>query len=188
MPKINIISYNVRGLNAPTKSANILRELNPLRTGVVFLQETHFFVGTQLRIISKDFPLWYYRDSPINRAKGVAIGFARETRFILEERKADPEGRYLYIRGKLNGAEVSLANVYGPNKKSIKYLMGAMAQFMEFKKGGAIMAEDFNLCLDSKIDSMLHAQGTGIAHRNILKRKIHYYQLVDVWRTQHIKQ
>lgn len=146
MPKINILLSDVCGLNATTKRA-------------------HFFTGTNCKIISKEYPLWYYGDSPISQAKGVVIGFARRTRFTLE-RRVDPEGCFLFLRGKLNGAEVSLANVYGPNKNSIKYLMGPMAEFMEFKKRGAIMVGDFNLCLELKMNSTLHAQGIEITHRN----------------------
>lgn len=45
MSSLNIISYNVRGLNAPIKSANIISELKHLKADVVLLQETHFFLG-----------------------------------------------------------------------------------------------------------------------------------------------
>lgn len=58
--------------------------------------------------MSQTSPLWYYGDSPISRAKGVTIVFSKEIRFILEERRTNPEGRYLFLRGKLNGAEVSI--------------------------------------------------------------------------------
>lgn len=66
----------------------------------------------------------------------MAIGFAKDVRFKLEERMTDPESRFLFLRGKLNGSDCSLANVYGPNKNSSKYLLGVLAKFEEFKKGG----------------------------------------------------
>lgn len=136
---LNIISYNVRGLNAPIKRANIINELKYLKADVVLLQETHFSQGSNTGIFSRDYLTWYYGDSPSIRAKGVAIGFARGVRFDLDKRKTDPEGRYLFLKGKLNGAEYSLENIYCPNKNPIGYLLGV--EFMQFKKGGPLWQE-----------------------------------------------
>lgn len=91
---LNFVSYNVRGLNSPIKRFNIIRELTHLKPEVVLLHETHFLHDSNLKINSKDYPVWYYGDSSINWAKGVAIGFVREVRFTLEERKEDLKGRY----------------------------------------------------------------------------------------------
>lgn len=92
MTTLNVESYDVHGLNSPVKRFNILGELKHYKADVVLLQETYFSHDSNCKIISKDYPPWYYGDSSINRAKGVAIGFARGVRFILDEREADPEG------------------------------------------------------------------------------------------------
>lgn len=102
------VSSTVRGLNIPMKIYNILRELKHLQAEVVLLQETHISQESNLKILSKDYPLWFYGDSLSKRAKGVAIGFARGVRFSLEERVADPEGRYLLLRGRIYKAEYSI--------------------------------------------------------------------------------
>lgn len=120
MASLKIISYNVRGLNSHVKRANILCELKILKAEVVMLQETHLSASKNQKIYSRDFPVWYYGDSPIKGAKGVAIGFARETRFEMEEAMADPEGRFLFLKGKINGSKCSLANIYGPNRNTYK--------------------------------------------------------------------
>lgn len=73
-----------------------------MKADVVLLQETHFFLGKSQKNFSRDFPVWYYGDSPTSGAKGVAIGFTKDVRFKLEERMTDPEGRDLFLRGKLN--------------------------------------------------------------------------------------
>lgn len=66
--------------------------------------------------------------------------------------------------------DILLANIYGPNKNVIKYLMVVITEFTDFKKGGAIMTGDFNFCLDPRINSMSHVQGTGIALRTKSKK------------------
>lgn len=183
-PNLKVISYNVRGLNACVKRANILGELKFLKAGVAMLQETHFSTNKNQKIFSRDYPVWYYSDSPIRGARGVAIGFAREIRFELEERLSDPEGRYLFLKGKINGMKYSLANIYGPNKNTYGKVMSILTKFEEFKTGRAIAAGDFNLCLDPERDCTSHGRGRGGVWAGKLKKKLHQLQLVDVWRIQ----
>ena len=102
MGTLKIVLYNVLGLNTPIKRGNILRELKYLKADIILLRETYISQDSNLKICSHDYPLWYYGDSPTKRAKGVAIGFAREVRFVFGEGMVDPEGRYLLLRGKLN--------------------------------------------------------------------------------------
>lgn len=47
------------------------------------------------------------------------------------------------------------------------------------------MAGDFNLYLEPGKDNMSQARGTGGVWMNKLKKKLHQYQLVDVWTIQH---
>lgn len=152
MSSLKIITYNVRGLNSPIKRANILCELKCLKAEVAILQETHLSVSKNQKIYYRDFPVWFYGDSPIKGARGVAIGFAKEVRFELEERMADPDGRFLFLKGKINGSMCSLAKIYGPNKNTYRNVIGILARFEEFKSGRVIIAGDFNLCLDPPKD------------------------------------
>lgn len=55
--------------------------------------------------------MWLYGDSITKKAKGVAIGMARDTQFTLRERLVDPEGRFLFLKGKLYNIECTLANI-----------------------------------------------------------------------------
>lgn len=120
------MTYNVHGLNTPIKRYNIIREFKHYKADVVLLQETHISQDSNLKIISKDYPVWFYGDSSTKRAKGVATGFARGVRFTLDDRRTDPEGRYLFLRGRINEVEYSLANIYCPNNNLIKYLIGVI--------------------------------------------------------------
>lgn len=83
---------------------------------IVFIQETHIAQNTNFKLYSKTYPTWYYGDSSTSRVKGVTIVFSNEVRFVLEVRLADPEGRYLFLKGKLQEMECTLANVYCPNR------------------------------------------------------------------------
>ena len=170
MGTLKILSYNVRGLNSPLKRGNILREIKHLKADIVLIQETHISQESNLKISSPEYPLWYYGDSPTKLAKGVAIGFAKEVRFVLVERKVDPEGRYLLLRGKINEVDYSIANIYCPNKNSMRFLKGVIEMFMDFRMGPVVVAGDMNLCLDPDVDCTSRVQRTGDAQKKSLKK------------------
>lgn len=74
MTSIKFISYNVCGINTPTKRHKILKEVKQYKAGVVFLQETHISHDVNVRLFLRDYPTWFYGDSTTRRAKGLAIG------------------------------------------------------------------------------------------------------------------
>lgn len=86
----------------------------------------------------------------------------KKTRFVLEDRIVDPEGRYLLLRGRFNEGEYTLANIYAPNKNPMKYLANILGKIMEFRKGHLILMGDLNFCLDPGLDSTARAQGKNL--------------------------
>lgn len=112
----------------------------------------------------------------------MAIGIAKGVNFKVEERLTDLGGRYIFLKGSLEGWECTLANVYAPNKEASGFLVNTLEKLMDFKKGGLIMMGDRNLCLAPEVDSMSRALGKMNAKLRKLKQKLYSCQLVDVWR------
>lgn len=137
----------------------------------MFLQETHIFHEIHVKLYSKDYPTWYYGNSTTRRAWGVAIGLARGVRFSLEERMVDPEGRYLFLKGRLCEMYCTLANIYCPNKNPTNYLKEVMGKLMDFKKGSVITTGDLNFCIDPRIDSTSRVQGIRNPQLKTIKRE-----------------
>lgn len=133
--EINCLTYNVKGLNSPTKRHKALRELHHYSADVVFLQETHLTQDTVIKLYSRNFPNWFYCDSPIKRAKGVAIGFSKRTKFSLIERRTDPEGWYLLLKLRLGERIFTSANVYCPNENPIKFLSQILNRLIQGGRG-----------------------------------------------------
>ena len=142
MPPIKCLSYNVKGLNSPIKRHKVLKELKRYKADIAFLQETHITLGSNVRLYSLDFPTWYYGDTISKRARGIAIGISKRTRFELTERLTDPEGRFLFLRGKLEEMECTLVNIYAPNDLPIKFLLGILGKLTDFRRGRIIMGGD----------------------------------------------
>lgn len=185
MSAIGVLTYNVRGLNIPTKRYTILEELRRNNAHILFLQETHITQDTNVRIYSKYFPIWYYGDSPTKRAKGVAIAIAKDIGFSLEERMVDPEGRYIFLKGQLQGIECTLANIYCPNKNAMKYLKNILDKLILFKKGNLILGGDFNFCMNPSLDCTSSARGLEGYQLRMVRKKLFKCQLIDAWRIQH---
>ena len=182
MPVIKCLSYNVKGLNSPSKRHKVLEELKRYRADVVLLQETHLTLGSNIKLYSPDFPLWFYGDTISKRARGVAIGIAKGIRFVLTDRLTDPEGRFLFLRGKLEEEEYTLVNIYAPNTSPMKYLQGILGKLKDFRRGKIILGGDLNFCMDTKVDKTHQTLETQERQLRKVKGSLHRSQLVDTWR------
>lgn len=113
------------------------------------------------------------------------VGVGKNISFTVEERRVDPEGRYLFLKGKLQRKRFTLASVYCPNSHPKKYLKGILNALMDFKQGHIILAGDFNGSMKHRLDSMSRALIRDIKQLNLVRKKIHNHQLVDPWRVAH---
>lgn len=183
--KVKILTFNVRGMNSLQKRRLILREIEQLRADIIFLQETHITQDSRVKIYSKKIPTWYHGDSPCRGSKGVAIGFGKNSGFIIEKIKADPEGQFLFLIGTIQDTKYTLANIYCPNKNPKKFLTEKLTELNDFKQGKLIVAGDFNFIMDHNLDSTSTVPDRERKQLKMVKKKLHELQLVDVWRIQH---
>ena len=183
MPVVKLLSYNVKGLNSPVKRHKILKELKTYRTDIAFLQETHLTIESNIRLFSQDFPTWYYGDTISKRARGVAIGIAKGTRFKLFDRLTDPEGRFLFLKGKIEEMVCTLVNIYAPNDRPLKYMVEVLGKLRDFRVGKVILGGDLNLCMDPRLDKTSQIQGSRNTQLRKFKNSLYRSQLIDVWRT-----
>lgn len=184
---LKLVSYNVKDLNSPTKRHKILKELQQYGADIVFLQETHLVLDTRIRLFSTELPCWFYSDSPIRRSKGVAIGFSRASNFTLVDRMTDPDGWYIFLKGKIGNKVMTLANIYCPNKNPTVFLGQVLTRLMRFREGEVVLAGDLNFCLDPSLDSTSRAQGIRKVSRSSIGKQLSGCRLMDAWRLQHAK-
>lgn len=85
MVERNFLSNNVKELNSAGKRFKILEEIKQYNADVVFLQELHLTLDSNVKLYSPKFPTWFYGDSISKCARGVAIGFARGVGFVLQD-------------------------------------------------------------------------------------------------------
>ncbi|CAH2283693.1 Hypothetical predicted protein [Pelobates cultripes] len=176
---------NAKGLNSPQKRARALREIRALKISIAFFQETHFLATKASKFSDKYFPTGYYAHNPSTKSKGVAILFSADTQFRLEAEEKDREGRYLFLKGHIGDAQVTLANLYLPNKGQKPFLASALRNLEEFSAGTVIIGGDLNAPLDPKMDT---SKGSSTIPDHVLRglrTLLAAHQLVDCWRILH---
>lgn len=114
MRNIYLTSWNVRGLNNPSKRAKIFSHLHDLQADNLFLQETHIKHTEALKLKCS----WIgqiFQSTFSAKARGVAILIKKNIPFQHISTKTDPNGRFIIVTGTILTVHVTLLNLYAPN-------------------------------------------------------------------------
>lgn len=177
-----LIYHNVRGLNALKKRSQLLNELNKMKPGVVFLQETHFKTGHIPNIHSKYFTKMFHATNNLAKTKEVFILISREGNISITDQLIDPGGRYIFLKGTWDKKSITLANVYFPNSAHITFCKHLIDELKGFPSRSLVLGGEFNIPLNPLWDTFNGK--TCISYRVLKKIKtlLHSLLLVDTWR------
>ena len=122
MSELNIITYNVRGINEYCKHRNVFHYMHKKDYHIMLLQETHSSKEQKNRWSSEwGSKIWYSHGA--TNARGVAILFNKKVNIEVHNVLRDKEcGRYLIIYGTIARRKVVIANVYAPNSDDSKFV------------------------------------------------------------------
>ncbi|CAH2254466.1 Hypothetical predicted protein [Pelobates cultripes] len=142
---LRIWSNNVRGLNLPERRSHLLRALWSNRISVAFIQETHFPGQTGPALRDRRFPTGYFANHREAKKAGVAILFAAHVPFVCAEIKADPLGRYIFLKGSIADRRYTFASIYAPNTRQHSFLTRTLKSLEHFREGLLILTGDLNI-------------------------------------------
>uniref|UniRef100_A0A8C5MTX1 Endonuclease/exonuclease/phosphatase domain-containing protein n=1 Tax=Leptobrachium leishanense TaxID=445787 RepID=A0A8C5MTX1_9ANUR len=103
----------------------------------------------------------------------------------MEATMTDEGGRYVFVRGSILDTVYTFASIYLPNKKQHTCLARILRLLDTFQKGITVVAGDFNVTLEPQLDSSTGASSTPAHVLHSIRRSLHAYRLVDVWRALH---
>ena len=118
---ITILTFNVNGLNAPSKRhrlANWIKSQNP---SVCCIQETHLTYKDTQRLKIKGWRNIYQANGEQKKA-GVSILVSDKTDFKPTKIKRDKEGHYRMVKGSIQQEELAILNIYAPNTGAPRYI------------------------------------------------------------------
>lgn len=180
----NIISYNVNGLRDFQKRKKIFNHLKEIhKADIVLLQETHCVQADQL--------LWenQWGGKMINsfgetNARGVSFLVGRNVECEIVRQARDDEGRYVVIEIKHNEKEIVIAGLYAPNRDTPDFFRKVFKEINNFQNGNIILAGDFNLVLDEKLDRAGTSEFNYPKSRDLVLTYMEEMELCDLWRVR----
>lgn len=182
--EIKAFSLNVNGLRDNIKRKRLKTLLHKLRPEVVLLQETHLKQTSNVVLQDKVY-LFQWHSYGTSKSRGTAILLHRSVQFQEDAVLKDTEGRYIAIRGTLNGEKVTIASIYAPNVAQVSFLNDVFQKLTEFGEGALIFGSDYNYISDLKYDRSYAPSDATIFQNSsftALHNSLQTYGLVDSWR------
>lgn len=122
MADLKIVSYNVRGLASPSKCSKLWLETKRLGAHILLLQETHFRTDSVPRLPMHIYNQWFLSNSPRPKSDVVAVAIHKNCPFIPLDHYADPDGRFVFLKGTLFDHKLTLVTLYAPNSRQLEFL------------------------------------------------------------------
>jgi exonuclease III len=181
MANFTIASCNCQGLSDFQKRRDVFQHLRQLKFNVYFIQDSHFKPSLEKQIRSE----WGYESyfaSHSSQSRGVAILFNNNFDFKIHKIIRDPNGNFLILNLTTMNQDLTLVNIYGPNKDNPDFYEHIQNLLQDMDKTHIIMAGDWNLVLDPTKDynNYKHINNPK-AQDKVLEMSVDL-QLVDVWR------
>ena len=114
-------TLNVNGLNAPTKRQRLAEWIQKQDPYVYCLQETHLETRDTCSLKVKGRKKIFHANRDQKKA-GVAILISDKIDFKTKAVKRDKEGHYIMIKGSIQEEDITIINIYAPNKGALQYV------------------------------------------------------------------
>ena len=110
----SIITLNVNGLNAPTKTHRLAEGIQKQDPYICCQQETHFRPRDTYRLKVRGWKKIFHANG--NRKKaGVAILISHKIDFKTKAIIGDKKRHYIMIKGSIQEEDITIVNIYAPN-------------------------------------------------------------------------
>uniref|UniRef100_A0A671T6T9 exodeoxyribonuclease III n=1 Tax=Sinocyclocheilus anshuiensis TaxID=1608454 RepID=A0A671T6T9_9TELE len=136
---INILSWNVNGLNSPIKVSIALIQESHLKSA-----DMHCFQKIYFKVISSS--------SAVNKTKGVLIVIKLNIDFSIIRSGGDTEGRITYVVGSLNNTKYAFLSVYAPTEGDSSFFQELVCLVVSLEDCLVVLGGDFNAVLDPQLD------------------------------------
>lgn len=178
---LKLISYNVNGLLHPIKRSKILSKLKKEEIMVAFLQETHLTEKEHEKLKRNGFTQVYSSSYSSGHRRGVAVLISGRIPFQKVKVIGDKEGRYVLVKGKIEGVLVSLLNIYAPPGSDWSFYRKLFDLIAVEGEGILVVGGDLNQRLNPELDSSAQTSS-----KNLIAKKItdmmREMGIMDVWR------
>ena len=177
---LNLITWNVHGLNHPIKRKKIITFIKSKRCDIAFLQETHL-LSQESRKLCRDWVGYVSASCGSSRSRGVAILVHKQLQFKCIRESRDEVGRVLLLLSEIQGHKVILANVYAPNTDDPTFFGQLECKLNDMGDHPILMGGDFNQVMDNILDRSTPSQRQ-CRSASVMQKMCKAFGLVDIWR------
>lgn len=181
---MNICSYNVRGLGNHKKREQIFAWLKDKTFSICLLQETHSGEGTHT-IWKQEWGSNAYFSGTKNNSEGIGILINSSLSCSINKYTEIITGRIQSLEVTINGKEIVILNVYGPNLDDTAFFETLEKYISENEEKTFIVGGDFNTVLNIEIDKKNGRLDTHKLCRHKIRQIIDQFNLIDIWRNKH---
>lgn len=186
---VKILTFHCNGLNGKIKTKWILTFLQKSQADIMFLQETHCRYADRPIFNSKCFSSQLLA-AGTSKSRGEAIILSTKLRSAVTEVKRDPMGCYIFANISLEGETLTLASLYVPNDKPVKFLSESLEVFWAFNNSPILVGGDLNCFSDTQLDysGVKLLKGGKGNHRGTLgnlQSILDRNNMMDLWRYQY---
>lgn len=133
------------------KRHRLLAQLNRRKAHLVFLQETHL-VDAEIVKLKKKWRGQFFSPSYSAFARGATIWVRNGVPFKPIEQRKYINGRYVLVKGSLDGEMVVIGSIYAPNSEQDTFLETLNTILVDWEQYPWIVGGDFNMVLDVTLD------------------------------------
>ena len=180
---LKIGTFNVRDLRDHCKRRKIFKYIQQHSFDIINLQESHSTVNDEMWWQAQWAGQAYFSNYS-SKARGVITLIRKNAPVKVRKVEKDTQGRLLEIEIETESEKIMLINVYAPNEDSPNFFKALAQRIMEKDYDNLIMAGDFNLTIDEKLDR-LNTNETNTKARNVLASMMKELRIIDVYREQH---
>ena len=178
---IKIATVNCQGLGTPSKRQDVLNFYKKQGFSILCLQDTHFTPELEPYVETQ----WGYKcvfNSFRSNCRGVSIMFNNNFEFTIKNVKKDCDGNLIAIDMNIEGNNITLINIYGPNSDNPDFYEKVKEHFLHFDNEYFILCGDLNLVLNSSLDSYNYSCINNPKAREKLFEIMDDLQLLDYFR------
>ena len=115
---ILITALNGNGLNAPTRRHRLAEWIQKQDPYICCLQETRYSPRDTYRLKMRGWKKIFHTNRNPKKA-GVAILISDKIAFKIKTVTRDKEGHYIMIKGSIPEEDITIVNIYVPNKEHL---------------------------------------------------------------------
>ena len=118
---ISIVTFNVNGLNGPTKRHRLAQWIQKQDLYICCLQEAHYRPRDTHRLKVRGWKKIFHANRNQKKAAG-AILISDKIDFKIKPVTRDKKGYYIMIKGSIQEEDVTIVNIYTPNIRAPQYI------------------------------------------------------------------